>query len=151
MADNIDSWKWIHQQLTDQIDREFELLGQRMNWLLTSNAFLLTVTAISIGASDSSKFYTLAPVLMCGAAILGTIICFLSYFVMKAARQAIIERKMNRETYEVKIRAEYEFDFHITVPTDVGHFVGNSPNYILPISISFIWLIVLYQVASKFV
>jgi|GEM_PF-5335185 len=148
MADNIDTWKWIHQQLTDQIDREFELLSQRMNWLLTSNAFLFTVTSISIGINDSSKFFHVAVILILGAAGLGLLICVLSHMVMKAARSSILERKTDRCVYEEKIRQEFEFDFNITVPANASHIIGNSPYFLLPTAIALIWIVIILSIMN---
>ena len=145
MEDELNSWKWIHQKLTDQIDREFELMGQRMNWLLAGNAFLYTVVAISIGVNKNSAIGDIAPILIYGASTLGIIVCLACYFSMKSARKVIFLMKEKREIYEGKIKERLDFDFNITVPTNAGHFVGNVPYYILPFSILTVWIAVVYK------
>ena len=98
--------KWVHLKLTEQIDKEFELLSQRMTWLISGNAFLFTAYFIGLNIKTSNTFiYTLVlgtqqlPIVVLHPAeklialasiiVMGWYLCFASFVAMAAARQVV--------------------------------------------------------------
>lgn len=145
MTDNIEHLKWLHEALCSQIDREFELLGQRMIWLVTSNAFLFTVMAILHNNENQSVPPDPVIVIMKGGIpILGILICSLAYITMYVARVMVRKLKANRVQVENEIKKKLDFDFEITVSAkETGHILGNLPYWILPLAISVIWIYII--------
>lgn len=134
--DRKEDLKWIHQRLTDQVDREFELIGQRLTWLITGNAFLFTTFAISMNSNSSA----LKPYLIFSAAFLGLLLCFVAHVSIKVARNAIGLRKESRTVVEDKIKIIIGFYEDVTVSRkNRGHKLGNIFYVYLPFSISLIW------------
>ena len=94
-----DDLKYLHEQLSKQIDTEFDLLGHRMTWLLLSNSFLFT--AISITASNLERVAETRLILyavLVSVPLIGVLVCLSTYSSMLAARSVITEWKTKRET-----------------------------------------------------
>lgn len=143
---DLDEIKYIHRELSKQIDREFELLGYRMNWLLMSSAFLFTATAIISGSNESGIYNeNIRCVLSKSLPVIGLIICFIAFISMRAALRVVKEWKVNRKTMEDQLKAELNFNFDLTVPaTTKGNDEGNVPYWILPSSIGVVWCLIVY-------
>ena len=156
---------WIHQKLTEQIDKEFDLLGQRMSWLISGNAFLFTAFFVGLNIKTSTTsllhvtinstkipfvvFHPLEKVIALGCiALLGCYICYVSLIAMTAARQVIAEMKKERFKYEIHIQKQLHYTFPITVPYrkagshDLGHIMHRN----LPRVVASMWFI-LYSIA----
>ncbi len=152
---------WIHKKLTEQIDKEFDLLGQRMTWLISGNAFLFTAFMVGLNLKTSISsivevstggvkipLVVMHPiekiVILSGIVFLGLCICFVTYVAMAAARQVIEEMKSERAVYEIKLQQEIGFVFPITVPyrkagTNGSHDLGNIMHRNLPYMIAGVW------------
>ena len=160
--------KWVHLKLTEQIDKEFELLSQRMTWLISGNAFLFTAYFIGLNIKTSNTFiYTLVlgtqqlPIVVLHPAeklialasiiVMGWYLCFASFVAMAAARQVVKEMKKIRSNFEVDILKELEFDFPITVPyrQGGGHDLGNIMHKHLPNVIALVWFVLLLIAVSS--
>lgn len=138
--------KYVHNELSAQIDREFELLGHRMNWLLMSSAFLFTATAI-ISGSNGTGIYDeqVLAVLSKSLPIIGLVICFIAFISMQAALRVVKEWKVNRKTMEDQVKSNLNINFDLTVPaTTKGNDEGNIPYWVLPLSIGGVWLLVVF-------
>ena len=111
---NFKNLVWLHEQLTHHIDLEFDLLGQRLNILVTGNAFLFTSTAIALGASSNSRYIFhlnyLVPAMVLIFLFFGIAICYMSLVTMNAARKVIREKKEKREIVEEYLKNEMRRD-----------------------------------------
>ena len=160
---------WLHEKLTEQIDKEFDLLGQRMTWLISGNAFLFTAFFVGFNIKTSNE--RLISISLAGAdiplvvlhpvekllalgciAFLGCYICFVSLVAMSAARQVIAEMKKERFGYEVKIQRQLGYLFPITVPyrASGSHDIGNMMHRSLPGVVAFIWVVLCLVAFSSF-
>ena len=139
--------KYIHKELSEQIDREFDLLGHRMNWLLMSSTFLFTATAIIFSSSKTGIYdEKVLGVLSNSLLIIGLIICVIAFISMRAALRVIKEWKVNRKTMEDQIKDELDVNFDLTVPvTTKGNDEGNIPYWVLPLSIGTVWCLIIYH------
>ena len=135
--------KYIHKQLSAQIDREFDLLGHRVNWLLMGNAFLFTAMSI-ISNKNPNEVFPYQKILKYALPISGVTICFISFVSIKSALKIIQEWKVNRKTIEDKLVDLLDIKFALTnPPTSTSHFNGNIPYRALPVCIGFVWLLIL--------
>lgn len=129
---NLHKWKWTHKELSDQIDREFNLLGQRMTWLLTGNSFLLGGFILTLSSlrkvgehCEKTEYYSATLyillskvgehcekieyysatlyILLVGIIIIGLTVCVLTIETIQAALKVIQNRKELREICEKHI------------------------------------------------
>ncbi len=142
--------KYIHQQLSAQIDREFDLLGHRVNWLLMGNAFLFTAMAI-ISNKNPNGVFPYQKILRYALPIIGLIICIISFVSIKSALKIVKEWKVNRKTIEDKLVKSLDITFGLTnPPTSDSHFNGNIPYWILPGCIGIVWILILSNLLGYF-
>ena len=93
--------QWLFRALSDQIDREFELIGSRVNWLMTSTAFLFTAMAVSVANFDHNNgFNPILSRLLEGVPKLGLILAATAFFGCVAADWVICRRKIARKKVE---------------------------------------------------
>ena len=83
---DLQEWKWIHKELSDQIDREFTLLGQRMTWLMIGNSFLLSGFILTLNNLDNlGEYLVIGYILLIGIIIIGVTVCIFTIQTMRAA------------------------------------------------------------------
>ncbi len=151
----LDELKYLHENLSAQIAAEFELLGQRMTWLLTSNSFLFTASAISAGtlstaaAGPPSNRLPLLPLTIALVVpLLGIVLCCLSAGPMCAARTVIRKWKDRRQAIESQLCTLIEFRHPLTIDADYhGHKLGNLPYKLNPWIFAAAWAAVLIATA----
>ncbi len=68
---------------------------------------------------------------------------------MRAALIVIKEWKVNRKTMEDKLKENLNISFDLTVSTTTkGNDEGNIPYWVLPLSIGFVWCLIIYSILS---
>ncbi len=137
---------WIYEALSDQIDREFDLLNQRMNWLVTGSAFLFTALALSAANVASSPHIILVRLLEWIPG-LGILLCGVSLSSMAAGWHVVETRKASRAEFEQKILSKYgRPDLKITVDQESPrHRVGQVPYWLVPVALLVVWLVLLFS------
>ena len=142
--DQLEKLIWMHGRLSGQIDREFDLLGQRTLWLITGNAFLFTVTALSV-QQLSGEFYLAYAVILVSVVLLGIRLSKLALGAMEAAQDVVTEWKQKRALVESKIQKTIGDDalfalFPLTPATDrKSSYLGMLPHSVLPSLIIKAW------------
>ena len=138
--------KWLHRELTHQIDEEFVLLSSRSTLLVTGSAFLFTSTAVAFTAVASENSFinhkALLNIFVFGMALLGVLMCVFSHLSMDMARLSIQEMKLKREAIENRILELNNTRIleRVTRPFDKKiHRVGNIMYRYLPFAIGVMW------------
>ncbi len=156
----LQEWKWIHKELSDQIDREFTLLGQRMTWLLIGNSFLLSGFILTLGNLDKlGEYLVIGYILLIGIIVIGVTVCIFTIQTMRAALEVVQDRKQSRQICEKCILGfdlyadikdeilstkEDNQGLEITVPrNNRTSIIGNLNYKLLPLIVLSFWLVIL--------
>lgn len=157
---DLQEWKWIHKELSDQIDREFTLLGQRMTWLMIGNSFLLSGFILTLNNLDNlGEYLVIGYILLIGIIIIGVTVCIFTIQTMRAALEVVQHRKKSRQICEKCILGFYVYadikekilsikgdnqDLEITVPRNKLTSISGNLNYkLLPLVVLLFWIVIL--------
>ena len=130
-----------------QIKLEFDLIGYRMTWLMTSQAFLFTAFTVCVTASSPPVVYV-AEAIQYIVPIVGMLSAFLVALAILAAHRVVERMKPAREKLEeIATQLGYE-----RLGVDVesrDHLFGNLPSKILPWILAGSWAVLLLLVARQ--
>jgi hypothetical protein len=124
-----------------QISIEFTLIGDRMNWLMTSQAFLFAAFAVCITA-QSPRFGWLVSLLEYMLVATGTVSAWLVGRAIRAAHTVVdgLKRKRARLEFEATAKGFEELGVDVS---SVEHRAGNTPSLYLPWWLFAVWLFTL--------
>lgn len=139
---------WLFEVLNNQIDREFDLLNQRLVWLISGSAFLFTALALS--AANVDRGHSLLWLLMLGIPILGICLAGACLWALWAGHAVIQERKLGRQRIEESIGPMVGADrLKVSVSVDSPrHKLGQLPYLIIPLLLIGSWLVALVGVVA---
>nr|WP_315246665.1 hypothetical protein [uncultured Albidiferax sp.] len=124
-----------------QIKMEFDLIGYRMTWLMTSQAFLFTAFTVCVTANEP-RMVSAAVAIQYIVPIVGMLSAFLVALAIGAAHDVVASLKPAREKLEtIAERKGYEVLGVDTQSRD--HWIGNLPSRILPWVLAGLWLVLL--------
>jgi hypothetical protein len=142
-------------RLDEQIRIELDLIGQRMNLLAVSQAFLFAAYTTDLLVLDPYKH--LRNFLLWGLPALGLGICTIVFLSLCAAIHVVHQRKCERETIRDRLRDDLEGTLlppsvfgsrrlvildHVS-PDKWQHACGNYPSIFLGPFIATVWIILL--------
>ena len=89
--------RWLHKGFSEQIGKEYELIGARMSWLMAGTAFLFTALALTSAilansANPSAVLQTLLKIIP----VLGLLLTIVVIVGILAAESVIHKRKTDR-------------------------------------------------------
>ena len=130
-------------RLDAQIRVEYDLIGHRVSWLLTSNSFLFAAFVVGLNNTSLSA-KCLIETLMFSLPVIGLVSSLLVWFAVFAANSVISKLKELRDTVESVATSDYGFEALGIKVIDWPHRIGNWPPFILPPLLAIIWACLLY-------
>ena len=130
-------------RLCEAIKAEFDLVGVRMTWLVTSEAFLFAAFAtcvMNLKGKDHALPTTIR-LLIGMLPILGMIIALLVHIAIRAAHRATERLKADREALMGALPAHLRIS--LISSRDPEHSAGNLPAKNIPMLIVVVWLLIL--------
>ncbi|MDP5210856.1 hypothetical protein, partial [Microbulbifer sp. 2205BS26-8] len=77
--------------------------------------------------------------------VIGLIICAIAFISIRAALRVAKEWKVNRKAIEDQLKKDLKINFDLTVPaTSKSNDEGNILYRLLPLSIGFVWCLIIY-------
>ena len=128
-----------------QIKLEFELVGYRMTWLMTSQSFLFTAFTVCVTAA-APPMPSVAKAIQYIVPIVGMLSSFLVALAISAAHRVVERLKPARQSLEeIATLRGYE---RLGVDADSrDHASGNLPSKLLPWVLAASWGVLLAMVA----
>ena len=133
-------------RLDAQIKIEYDLIGHRLSWLLTSNSFLFAAFVVGLNNAnrDISSVKNFIGVLTISLPVIGLVSSVLVWLAVFAADSVICKFKRLRDTVEDEA-TRYGFEV-LGIKTGAWpHRVGNWPPFFLPPLLAIIWAWLLYR------
>ncbi|AFY73076.1 hypothetical protein Syn7502_00961 [Synechococcus sp. PCC 7502] len=137
------------KRLDDQIHMEYDLMGQRMSWMVISQSFLFTAVAASANSSVDHSMRKVIDLLRLLIPSIGILSCLFAIAAIFAARSVINRLKNIRNSLEDALSLEHGEDrfYKLGVrQTEWQHSFGNFPTSFLPLALICVWLIILVAV-----
>ena len=130
-------------RLCEAIKAEFDLIGVRMTWLVTSQAFMFAAFAncVSNLRSGGQTLPTTMRLLIGVLPVLGMIIALLVHIAIRAAHRATDRLKRDREALMHALPPNLQIS--LISSRDPEHSAGNLPAKNIPMVIIVVWLLVL--------
>ncbi len=145
MSSNGDDLRFRLTRCDSQIRIEFDLIGYRMTWLMTSQSFLFTAFTVCVNALQP---HMIAKWLQFVIPLVGLISACLVALSIRAAHRVIEKLKPARAALEKTASPKFE-----ALGVDVGsrdHADGNLPSRVLPWVLFSAWLLLLILVAYQY-
>jgi len=137
------------ERLDYHIRMEYDLMGQRMSWMVISQSFLFSAVALTANSSVDRSMHQVIELLRLLIPFIGVLSCLLSSAAIIAARSAINRLKHLRDALEDTFSVEYGIDKLGVRQSEWQYSFGNFPTSFLPFTLSFVWLIILVSIISK--
>lgn len=135
-------------RLDAQIKVEYDLIGHRVGWLLTSNAFLFAafVVALNNVNLDNASLPSIrfVYVLSFWIPIIGLASSALVTFAVFAANSVIKRLKLLRDRTEADAARQCSFEVVGIGAGSWPHRIGNGPPCLLPPLLAIVWATMLY-------
>lgn len=139
------------------INDEYQWIGQRLTWLLTSNSFLLLafITAITApsfwrhpSSIDDPKFELLVRIYFRGLPLIGLASCLFVFVGVIAAQIVVSRHRRKRDALEAEAQKEASLT-SVSNPT-LGrlNLMGMSAGFIMPVSLFILWGFIEYAVCT---
>jgi glucan phosphoethanolaminetransferase (alkaline phosphatase superfamily) len=130
-----------------QIKMEFDLIGYRMMWLMTSQAFLFAAFSVCVTA-NTPRLPEVTRLLQYVLPIVGSIAAFVVALAILAAHR-VVERLKPARTDLERMGASLGYEILGVDPESPEHVSGNLPSRILPPIIAVAWLALLIVVCRS--
>lgn len=132
-------------RIETHLKNEFDLIGQRVSWLLATNAFLFTALMLNINhLNDEHAPYTLtikyASILL---AILGIGSSFLTFLSILGAYIVVHKVKKTRKHVEADAATQFQHDLIGVHNEDCPHWMGHIAPFLLPWLLIVVWMLIL--------
>jgi len=136
------------KRLDDQIRMEYDLMGQRMSWMVISQSFLFSAVALTANNSVDPSMRKVLSLLRLLMPFVGILSCLFSMAAIFAARSVINRLKTLRNRLEDLFEQQNGdgFDRLGVRQTDWQHSFGNFPTSFLPLTLIGVWLTILMAV-----
>ena len=150
----------IYKVIRSRIEFEYSQIGNRLNWLLTSQAFLFIALVSGIKNNDikdlSSVFGAIK--FISGNSLLYPILPFLglivSFFVIISTWAAILRianfkknenciSKILKDCSYNYVKKDCSYDYAVTQRNQLIHYLGLSPTIFIPVSFLLIWFFII--------
>lgn len=125
------------------LKNEFDLIGQRVNWLLASNAFLFTALMLNVNHVNSatapySRLISHAALLLSTLGIGSSLLTLLSII---GAYQVVNKLKFERQNIEREANRKYQHDQIGVNNHDIPHILGHLAPLFLPLLLILVWVL----------
>lgn len=140
------------KRLDEQIHIEYDLMGQRMSWVVISQSFLFSAIALTANSSVDISMRKVIELLRLLVPFVGILSCLFSMAAILAARSVINRLKSLRNSLEDSLNlqnGEDGFDKLGVRQTEWQHSFGYFPTSFLPFTLICVWLIILVAVILK--
>ncbi len=137
------------ERIEKYIRMEYDLMGQRMSWMVISQSFLFSAVALTANSAVDPSMRQIIELLRLLIPFIGILSCLLSSLAIVAARSVINRLKHLRNDLEDKFSSEYGLDKLGVRQTEWQHSFGNFPTSFLPFTLSCVWLIILVGIIVK--
>lgn len=124
-----------------QIKMEFDLIGHRMNWLMTSQAFLFGAFGVAV-TSTSSRNHLLTEWLLFLIPIVGGLTALVVGVAISAAHRVVKRLKPDRQKLEATAHLLGYEQLGVGVES-LDHVAGNLPAHFLPWLLLIVWILLL--------
>ena len=131
-------------RLDAQIKTEYDLIGHRVSWLLTSSSFLFAAFLVGLNNTNPLVNKYLIEELTFWLPVTGLVSSLLVWFALFAAASVIRKLKKLRDIVEDKATSDCNFEVLGIRIISWQHIVGNLPAFLLPPLLAFIWARLLY-------
>jgi len=140
-------------RLDSQLKIEYELVGQRVSWLLVSNSFLFGAFVVSLNNMSANannmcsdaRIHRLIHILFLAIPIIGLVSSVLVALAVRAAHEVIFELKVVRDRVEEEASRALAYERLGVHIKSWPHIVGNWPPVLLPPLFAVVWATILYQ------
>lgn len=137
------------KRIDEQIRMEYDLMGQRMSWMVISQSFLFSAIALTANSSVEASMRKVIDLLRILIPFVGTLSCLFAIASIFAARSVINRLKNLRSSLEDTLYVQNNEDkfYKLGVrQSEWQHSFGNFPTSFLPFTLACIWLIILTAV-----
>ncbi len=129
--------------LSDALKAEFDLVGTRMTWLISSQAFLVAAFAASLVGIErtQAEYQAAVRALIYGIPCLAAFVCSLVALGIQAAHSVADRIKNQRDEFIGALPSHLRIELVST--RDKDHLFGNLPARIVPWTIAGAWLFIM--------
>lgn len=136
-------------RLDSQLKIEYELIGQRVSWLLVSNSFLFGAFVVGLNnVNPNTNVQKLIHVLILAIPVIGLTSSVLVALAVRAAHEVISDLKAVRDRVEEEAYRAFSYERLGVQSKSWPHVVGNWPPTLLPPLFAIVWARLLYGVIS---
>ena len=127
-------------RLSEALKAEFDLVGTRMTWLVTSQAFLFTAfaTAASNVKDDQPLLLSALKFLVCAIPVVATAIAVLVALALHAAHSVAVRIKNDRD--KLILTLPERLQIRLVSSRDKEHSRGNLPAVCIPWILASAWV-----------
>jgi hypothetical protein len=137
------------KRIDEQIRMEYDLMGQRMSWMVISQSFLFSAIALTANSSVDPSMRKVIELLRLLIPFVGILTCLFAIASIFAARSVINRLKNLRDSLEDALYLQNNQDkfYKLGVrQNEWQHSFGNFPTSFLPFTLVSIWLMILAAV-----
>ena len=131
------------ERLSEAVKTEFDLVGTRMTWLVTSQSFLFVAFATSVSNLKSTEpiLRVTLGTLVVLVPIMGAAFAVLVGIALRAAHKVCIRLKDDRD--KLMSSLPIELRVRLVSSKDDEHSFGNLPANVIPWILVFVWGVLL--------